>query len=218
MATVSELLAVARGEIGVKEDPADSNRVKYNTAYYGREVQGPAYPWCAAFLWWCSQKAGVAWPVKTASCGALRTAAQKVGQWVEAAAVLPGDIVLYDFGTDGAPDHCGVVEYVKNGTVTSIEGNTAPNNDANGGMVMRRVRPIRQVVGAFRPEYEEESVRYQHLSDVPETFRPVIEKLMDLGVIQGDGSDPNGHGDVIDLSHDMVRLLVMAYRAGAFGK
>ena len=39
---------------------------------------------------------------------------------------------------------------------------------------------------------------------------------MNAGVIQGDGSDPAGNGDVIDLSHDQVRLLVFAYRGGAF--
>ena len=91
---------------------------------------------------------------------------------------------------------------------------------ANGGMVMRRSRSLRLVAGAVRPRYEEEEeetvVRYAHLSDIPAKFRPVIEALMNAGVIQGDGSDPAGNGDVIDLSHDQVRLLVFAYRGGAF--
>ena len=38
--TVERLLSTARKELGTKEQPADSNRVKYNTAYYGREVSG----------------------------------------------------------------------------------------------------------------------------------------------------------------------------------
>ena len=50
----------------------------------------------------------------------------------------------------------------------------------------------------------------------PEGPAPVIEALMNAGVIQGDGSDPVGNGDVIDLSHDQVRLLVFSYRGGAF--
>ena len=50
-------------------------------------------------------------------------------------------------------------------------------------------------------------VRYTYLKDIPEKFRPTIEKLMDAGIIQGDGSDPTGNGDVIDLSHDQVRRL-----------
>ena len=59
-------------------------------------------------------------------------------------------------------------------------------------------------------------VRYQYLKDIPEKFRLTIETLMNAGIIQGDGSDPTGNGDVIDLSHDQVRTLVFAYRGGAF--
>ena len=61
-------------------------------------------------------------------------------------------------------------------------------------------------------------VRYTYLKDIPEKFRPTIEKLMDAGIIQGDGSDPTGNGDVIDLSHDQVRTLVVDYRGGAFDR
>ncbi|MEG2176834.1 MAG: hypothetical protein RRY97_08170 [Oscillibacter sp.] len=69
------LLELARQELGTCEQPAGSNQVKYNSAYYGREVSGPAYPWCCAFLWWLFQEAGLAALFysggKTASCGAL---------------------------------------------------------------------------------------------------------------------------------------------------
>ena len=42
--TAERIVSAARAEIGVKESPANSNRVKYNTAYYGREVSGSAIP------------------------------------------------------------------------------------------------------------------------------------------------------------------------------
>jgi len=45
-----EVLAWFRSQIGVKESPANSNKVKYNTAFYGREVSGSDYPWCAVFV------------------------------------------------------------------------------------------------------------------------------------------------------------------------
>ena len=61
-------------------------------------------------------------------------------------------------------------------------------------------------------------VRCTYLKDIPEKFRPTIEKLMDAGIIQGDGSDPTGNGDVIDLSHDQVRTLVFVYRGGGFDR
>ena len=63
---------------------------------------------------------------------------------------------------------------------------------------------------------EDKTMTYQYLKDVPEKFRPVIEKLMTAGIIQGDGSDPTGNGDVISLTHEQVRTLVFVYRGGGF--
>ena len=61
-------------------------------------------------------------------------------------------------------------------------------------------------------------VRYKYLKDVPENFRPIIETLMNAGIINGDGSDKNGNNDVIDLSHDQVRTLIFIYRGGGFDR
>ena len=59
---------------------------------------------------------------------------------------------------------------------------------------------------------------YPYLKDVPEKFRPIIEKLMTAGIIQGDGSHPAGNGDVIDLTHEQVRTVVFVYRGGGFDR
>lgn len=217
MASSKDVLDLARGEIGYRESPAGSNQTKYG-AWYGLNGQ----PWCMIFLQWLFHQAGAAalLPVKTASCGALMRAAQAAGLWVTGS-YRPGDLVIYDFPGGAVTDHCGIVEAAEAETLTAIEGNTAVGNDSNGGAVMRRSRSLRLVAGAVRPRYEAEEeeetvVRYAHLSDIPAKFRPVIEALMNAGIIQGDGSDPAGNGDVIDLSHDQVRLLVFAYRGGAF--
>ncbi len=60
--------------------------------------------------------------------------------------------------------------------------------------------------------------RYNKLTDIPENydFRNIINMLMDAGAIAGDGSDPDGNDDVIDLSQDMVRMLIFNYRAGCY--
>ena len=63
---------------------------------------------------------------------------------------------------------------------------------------------------------EGENVTYQYLEDIPEQFRPMIEVLMTAGIIRGDGSDPNGNGDVINLTYEQVRTLVFVYRGGGF--
>lgn len=37
---VTKLLKLARQELGEREYPPNSNNIKYNTAYYGKEVSG----------------------------------------------------------------------------------------------------------------------------------------------------------------------------------
>ena len=77
------------------------------------------------------------------------------------------------------------------------------------------------IVGVVRPAYDEEEedvVTYAKLKDVPEKFRPIIDKLMTAGIIHGDGSDPTGNGDIINLTHEQVRTLVFIYRGGGFDR
>lgn len=156
MATAEKVLGIARGELGTKESPANSNRVKYNTWYYGREVSGKAYPWCMAFVQWIFAQAGVPLPIKTASCGALMNAAKKAGQWVTKD-YRPGDVVIYDFPGGASTDHCGIVESVRPDFVIAIEGNTSvAGSQSNGGQVLKRAREKRYVVGAMRPKYRQE--------------------------------------------------------------
>lgn len=152
----SKVLDIARTELGTKESPASSNRVKYNTWYYGREVSGSAYPWCMAFVQWVFAQAGVPLPIKTASCGALMNAAKKSGQWVTKD-YRPGDVVIYDFPGGAATDHTGIIEKVTLTGVVAIEGNTSQTgSQSNGGEVCRKIRPYNQIVGVVRPAFEEE--------------------------------------------------------------
>ena len=51
--TAAKLVKIAESQVGVKETPSGSNKVKYNTWYYGRVVSGSAYPWCCVFVEWC---------------------------------------------------------------------------------------------------------------------------------------------------------------------
>ena len=210
MATVSELLDIARKQIGVKESPPSSNNVRYNTWYYGREVSGAAYPWCMVFVQWVFDQAGVKLPVRTASCGALMRSAQSAGCWVTGD-YRPGDVVIYDFPGGAATDHCGIVEAVDGTYISAIEGNTSSTSDADGGAVERRARKFSQIVGAVRPSYDKEveEVRYNTVDECPDWAQETVQKLVDREYL-------NGTGEGLDLSADMVRLLVILDRAGAF--
>ena len=158
MAAAERVLSIARRELGTKESPANSNRVKYNAWYYGREVSGSAYPWCMAFVQWVFAQMKVSLPLRTASCSALMWKAQERGMWVEKD-FRPGDIVIYDFtGKRKTASHCGIVEEVlPDYGVRAVEGNTsAAGSQSNGGMVCRKDRHSKYIMGAVRPAFEEE--------------------------------------------------------------
>ena len=210
MATVNSLLELARRQLGVKEDPPGSNKVKYNTWYYGREVSGAAYPWCMVFVQWVFDRASVKLPTRTASCGALMRAAQAAGCWVTKG-YRPGDVVIYDFPGGAATDHCGIVEAVDDSRVSAIEGNTSSSNDADGGAVERRTRRLSLIAGAVRPTFDEEveEMRYNTVAECPDWARETVQKLINKGYLGGDGQS-------LDLSRDMVRILVIQDRAGSF--
>ena len=50
--TADMVIATAKAEVGVKESPKNSNKVTYNTWFYGKVLQGKAYPWCATYICW----------------------------------------------------------------------------------------------------------------------------------------------------------------------
>lgn len=49
---INRLMAIASGEVGTTEYPPNSNNVKYNTWFYGHQVQGSKYPWCCVYISW----------------------------------------------------------------------------------------------------------------------------------------------------------------------
>jgi len=67
-------------------------------------------------------------------------------------------VVIYDFPGGAATDHCGIVEMeLPDYGVQAIEGNTSKSgSQSNGGMVCRKNRPRKYIVGAVRPQFDVE--------------------------------------------------------------
>ena len=180
MATVKKVLSTARKELGVKESPASSNNVKYNTWFYGRAVSGSAYPWCMAFVQWVFAQAGMKLPHLTASCSGLLEWYRKNRPACIVEAPQPGDIVIYGFG------HTGIVESAAPGEITAIEGNTSPGSagsQSNGGMVCRRTRKAAAVKAYIRPDYEKEKM---DMDNTPSpAHRDAVKWARENGILNG---------------------------------
>ena len=156
MASASQIVALAKKEIGTKESPAGSNNVKYNTAYYGKAVSGSQYSWCAAFVWWVFRAAKASDLFcdgeKVAYCPTIFEWYKKKNQTVSGN-YKPGDLVFFDFNGNKVADHIGIFESFDGTYITTIDGNTGEGNEANGGAVMRRKRHKKYICGAARPAY-----------------------------------------------------------------
>ena len=165
MGTARDVLRIAAGELGSAERPAGSNCTKYGQ-WYGLD----GYSWCMIFVQWCFAQAGVKLPKRTASCGDLMRAAQGAGCWITSG-FQPGDVVIYDFPGGAATDHCGIVVSVSGDGVAAIEGNTSEaGSQSNGGRVCRKTRPWKYIVGAVRPQFEEEKMNGKEIYEELQTY------------------------------------------------
>jgi hypothetical protein len=145
---------IASKEIGYTESPAKSNKTKYGVWYdetNNGKVKANGNQWCAVFVSWVYFMAGIKWPKNLETIRGfiwvptMTIRARKNG-WVTTEPEL-GDIILFDWTADGGADHVGlfVKWIVKGKTFETIEGNTSPNNQSNGGQVLRRTRKIEMV-------------------------------------------------------------------------
>jgi hypothetical protein len=149
MSQRKQFIETARAEIGTIEGP------KENETKYGAYTKANFQPWCGSFVNWCASQVNLKIP-NCVYTPAGAAAFIKKGQWekAEEAIPLPGDIVFFDFPGDDLSriSHVGIV--VKDngdGTVTCIEGNTAPDkkgDQRNGGQVCLKVRAYKKKNGS----------------------------------------------------------------------
>lgn len=112
------MVAVAQAEIG------NSGGMKYCEWYgYNYRVE-----WCAIFVSWVADQCGyldAGVLPKTAGVRPYVDWFKERGHWQgRDFEPTPGDIVFFDWESDGLADHVGIVEKVENGLVYTVEGNT----------------------------------------------------------------------------------------------
>jgi hypothetical protein len=163
LGTAAKLIEVAKAEIGTVEGPKD------NETKYGAFTKANFLPWCGSFVMWCADQAGVKVP-NTVSTPAGAAAFKKSGKWIDGdiADPEPGDIVYFDFPSDGVDriSHVGIViADNEDGTVWCIEGNTSGDSKGsqrNGGEVCKKLRAYKKnkknvqisIVGFGRPKFK----------------------------------------------------------------
>ena len=121
------LVDIAKRELGKGED---GNGVTEYGKWYGY----PSGDWCAMFVSWCANKAGISTSIipKHSACVSGANTFKSWGCWASRdSGYVPksGDIIYFNY--DGGINHVGIVERVENGIVYTIEGNTKYDNVAS---------------------------------------------------------------------------------------
>lgn len=119
---VQKLLSEASSHVGFHEGAGNSNP-------FSKALGRPPEAWCADFVSYCAQKAGL--HVNTASAQGVQDAITKQGGWKGKNNPQPGDAVTFAWnGKGGWADHVGIVEKTfkdKSGKlwIQTIEGNSS---------------------------------------------------------------------------------------------
>ena len=169
----ASIVAVAVQEIGYHEGAG--NHTKYGV-YTGTDGMS----WCHAFVSWCANECGFIESniiPKTAACETGRQWFIHKQQYQKAGSYTPetGDIIYFDKGGVGESHHVGIVEYVENGIVHTIEGNK--NNQVMRGHYELAYKGI---MGYGTPDYPDEGLTSSTASEI-------LSKAQEIGKMMVEG-------------------------------
>lgn len=149
----AKIIEIAHSQLGVSENPPNSNRTIYGK-WYGFD----GYAWCAMFVSWVFDQAGHPLGHIDDDKG-YRDCNSAYWKWKASKELTNdpeiGDIVLFDWEGDGKCNHTGIFHEwadANKKTFWSYEGNTSTSDDSNGGKVMCRKRYVTMVKAFVKPK------------------------------------------------------------------
>ena len=132
-----------------------------NDTIYGKWFGLNNQPWCAMFVSWCYDQAGLVSKVTAqtkkgfASCDAGLKWFTKKNKIVPVGQAQPGDLVFFQFDKDAQADHVGIcASNDGKGFLMVYEGNTSADSkgsQSNGDGVFLKKRSYSLIMGVARP-------------------------------------------------------------------
>ena len=132
-----------------------------NDTIYGKWYGLNNNPWCAMFVSWCYDQAGLVSKVAAqtkkgfASCDAGLKWFTKKNKIVPVGQAQPGDLVFFQFDKDAQADHVGIcASNDGKGFLMVYEGNTSADtkgSQSNGDGVFLKKRSYSLIMGVARP-------------------------------------------------------------------
>ena len=170
-------------------------------------------PWCAEFASACAiqtfgRKDAISYFPLTASCPRMIVEAKAKGIWIEKDSYIPeiADFILYDWDdtkpkkdNKNSPDHVGIVEKVKDGVITVIEGN-------KHNKVARRTLEVngKYIRGFVTPHYDRIKVKGYKKTD-EEIVKEVLSGAWGNGSVRKQALIASGY-DYTNIQKEVTRI------------
>ncbi len=181
------LVSIAKAEIGYLEKASNANLEnktanagRNNFTKYGAWYPMQAQPWCAMFVSWCAEKAGIGPDTipKHASTGAGVNWFKARGRWRPSGGgytPVPGDLIYFT-QNGSSPVHVGIVCEINGNQVVTVEGNTSTSAGLidNGGGVAQKSYSMNytRILGYGEPDYivKEETMTQEEFNKFAENW------------------------------------------------
>ena len=157
---LNNVLSIAQSYLGVEMGSAEHKKIV--DAYNSINPKPVGYTvkysddWCDVFVTTVFQQAGLSSLIGR-ECGVQRHIGimQQKGIWQGKVLPKAGDVITFDWDGGGFADHIGIVESVKDGVVTTIEGNSSPYTSSGNTKVNRKTYNwnASYIKGYARPNY-----------------------------------------------------------------
>jgi hypothetical protein len=162
-----ELVNVANTQIGIFENPRNSNTGPEVEGFYQRStfLNGTGWAWCAAFVCYlfktAASKKGIQYSFKlpkTAGAYDFKNWANNNSKYIEVLSppfnkILPGDVIIFNFS------HIGLsISQMTGSKIDTIEGNTDASGSREGGGVYKKSRNISLIKHVLRIKYNDNLV------------------------------------------------------------
>ena len=157
---LNNVLSIAQSYLGVEMGSAEHKKIV--DAYNSVNPKPVGYTvkysddWCDVFVTTVFQQAGLSSLIGR-ECGVQRHIGimQQKGVWQGKVLPKAGDVITFDWDGGGFADHIGIVESVKDGVVTTIEGNSSPYTSSGNTKVNRKTYNwnASYIKGYARPNY-----------------------------------------------------------------
>ena len=180
-------VATAKGFLGCNE--RDGSHKKIIDLYNSQESLPRGYAvkytdaWCAAFVTAVGIKAGIS-HILLPECGVGNMVAlyKKENRFraPKNHTPKPGELIVYDWKTDGRGDHIGIVERYDGGKLTVIEGNY---QDSVGRREL--TKSSKNILGYCLPDYEGYSGRIDTVGKVQQHLNLTYGAKLDIDGIPG---------------------------------